>query len=59
MSKEFIKNQLRELKENGFDWKKRILQTASKPHARFDGKDLLLMCSNNYLGLTNHPKLKE
>jgi glycine C-acetyltransferase len=48
------------------DWKKagtwqrlRILQGPSAAESRFDGKDVVNLASNNYLGLTTHPKLIE
>ncbi len=40
-------------------WRVRTLQSPSAPHARVDGKQVLVLCSNNYLGLSNHPKLKQ
>src|SRR6266702_5963286 len=40
-------------------WRIRTLQSPSAPHAKVDGKNVLVLCSNNYLGLTNHPKLKQ
>src|SRR5438876_1506393 len=40
-------------------WRIRTLQSPSAPHARVDGKNVLVLCSNNYLGLANHPKLKQ
>ena len=40
-------------------WRIRTLQSPSAPHAKVDGKNVLVLCSNNYLGLANHPKLKQ
>ncbi len=40
-------------------WRVRTLETPSAPHAKVDGKNVLVLCSNNYLGLCNHPKLKQ
>ncbi len=37
----------------------REVETAQGPHISIDGKDHLLLCSNNYLGLANHPALIE
>src|SRR2546422_808010 len=36
-----------------------ILETEQLPVANFDGKEVINLSSNNYLGLTTHPKLKE
>src|ERR1019366_2284302 len=37
----------------------RVLESESAAEARFDGKDVINLASNNYLGLTTHPKLRE
>lgn len=36
----------------------RQVASAQEPRIQIDGQDLILFCSNNYLGLANHPKLK-
>src|SRR5712692_1194448 len=40
-------------------WRIRVLQSPSAPHAKVDGKNVLVLCSNNYLGLANRPRLKQ
>lgn len=37
----------------------RVLQSESAPEACFDGHEVINLASNNYLGLTTHPKLRE
>src|SRR5947207_13325917 len=37
----------------------RVLESESAPESRFDGHDVINLASNNYLGLTTHPKLRE
>ena len=56
-SNAFLKNEYEELVKNDFDWKLRILQSGSAPHSIVDGKEVIMLCSNNYLNLSNHPKL--
>jgi len=36
-----------------------ILESEQKAHVRLNGRDVIMLSSNNYLGLANHPKLKE
>src|SRR5437667_6811443 len=40
------------------DWKLRVLQGPSAPRSVVDGKRVIMLCSNNYLNLSNHPKVK-
>jgi len=56
-SKSFLKEEYDELVRNKFDWKLRILETGSTPHSIVDGKEVIMLCSNNYLNLSNHPRL--
>jgi glycine C-acetyltransferase len=51
--------QIEELKRNGLDWKVYRVQGASTPHAIVNGKKVLMLSTNNYLGLSNHPQVKE
>ena len=55
---DFVVRELAQLERANLLWRERMLQTPSVPHARVDGKDVLMLCSNNYLGLCNHPALK-
>jgi len=55
----FLKEEYEELVKNELDWKLHVLQGSSSPRCVVDGKKVLMLCSNNYLGLSNHPKLKE
>ncbi len=53
----FLKGEYEELVKNDFDWKLRYLESGSTPHSVVDGKEVLMLCSNNYLNLSNHPRL--
>lgn len=55
----WMKEEYLNLVEANLDWKIRELQGPSTPEAKVDGKDVIMLCSNNYLNLTNHPKIKE
>ncbi|MGD0028535.1 MAG: glycine C-acetyltransferase [Candidatus Bathyarchaeia archaeon] len=55
----FLREEYQDLVQNEIDWKLRVLQGPSTPWCTVDGKRVLMFCSNNYLGLSNHPKLKE
>ena len=55
----FLKAEYEDLVKNNFDWRLRVLQGPSSPHCKVDGKEVIMLCSNNYLNLSNHPKLKE
>ncbi len=54
-----LRKELDGLDRDNLLWRIRILQSPSAPHAKVDGKNVLVLCSNNYLGLANHPKLKQ
>jgi glycine C-acetyltransferase len=55
----FLKQEYEDLVSQELDWKLRVLSGPSTPWCVVDGKKVLMFCSNNYLGLSNHPRLKE
>lgn len=55
----FMREEYQTLVEKGFDWKLRILEGPSAPRCKVEGKNVIMLCSNNYLNLSNHPRLKE
>jgi glycine C-acetyltransferase len=55
----FLSDELESLKQQGLYRSLRILETEQAAHATFDHKSVVNLSSNNYLGLTTHPKLRE
>ncbi|NQT08273.1 aminotransferase class I/II-fold pyridoxal phosphate-dependent enzyme [Candidatus Bathyarchaeota archaeon] len=55
----FLKEEFDELVDKALDWRLKTLTGPSEPVSVVDGKKVIVLCSNNYLGLTTHPKLKE
>jgi len=55
----FLTDQLNDLKAKGTHFKLRVLEDEQRPVCTFDGKKVINLASNNYLGLTTHPKLRE
>jgi len=55
----FLRDEYEELVKSDLDWKLRELQGPSAPWCAIDGQKVLMLCSNNYLGLSNHPKIKK
>ena len=55
----YLHDQLEQWRQEGTYQRLRVLQSESAPESLFDGKQVINLASNNYLGLTTHPKLKE
>ncbi|HEY6969327.1 MAG TPA: glycine C-acetyltransferase [Candidatus Angelobacter sp.] len=55
----YLTDQINDLKQRGTHFKLRVLEEAQTPECTFDGKRVINLASNNYLGLTTHPKLRE
>ena len=55
----YLTDQLDELKAKGTHFKLRVLEDQQAAECTFDGKRVINLASNNYLGLTTHPKLRE
>lgn len=55
----FLEQELQSLKEQGLYREPRTLTGEQKPSSIYDGKSVVNLSSNNYLGLANHPKLVE
>jgi len=55
----FLREEYEQLVDKELDWKLRVLEGPSTPRCVVDGKKVLMLCSNNYLSLSNHPALKK
>src|SRR5436309_759018 len=54
----FLTDELNKLREQKLYQRLRILKGEQLPVSRFDGREVINLSSNNYLGLTTHPKLR-
>jgi glycine C-acetyltransferase len=55
----YLGAELQSLREQGGALDLHILDGEQAAHCRIDGRDVVNLSSNNYLGLTTHPKLKQ
>src|SRR6516162_10298229 len=55
----YLTDQLNDLKQKGTHFRLRVLEDEQAPVCTFDGKKVINLASNNYLGLTTHPKLRQ
>ncbi len=55
----YLREQLAELEDQGLLLHPRTLEGATGARARFDGRDVVNLASNNYLGLASHPRLND
>jgi glycine C-acetyltransferase len=56
---QYVSEQLKDLREKGVAPKLRVLEGEQKPVCVFDGKEVINLASNNYLGLTTHRDLRK
>jgi 8-amino-7-oxononanoate synthase len=54
-----LHQRLAELESSGLRRRLRLIEGPQGPQVTLDGQSVLLLCSNNYLGLANHPRLRE
>jgi glycine C-acetyltransferase len=56
---QYLTAQIDELKQKGTHFRLRVLDDTQAPVCTYDGRRVINLASNNYLGLCNHPKLRE
>lgn len=56
---EYIVKRLNKIKEAGLYRELKYIETAQSPRVKINGKDFILLGSNNYLGLCNDKRLKK
>jgi 8-amino-7-oxononanoate synthase len=54
-----VAERLEELRESGLHRRLRLVGGAQGPRVLLDGEPVMLLCSNNYLGLADHPLVRE
>jgi 8-amino-7-oxononanoate synthase len=54
-----LAERLQELEQLGLSRRMRMVSGPQGPTVLLDGKPVLLLCSNNYLGLADHPRVRE
>ena len=54
-----IEERLEEISERGLYRRMRMISGPQGPRVLLDGRPVLLLCSNNYLGLADHPRVRE
>jgi glycine C-acetyltransferase/8-amino-7-oxononanoate synthase len=54
-----IEERLEEIRELGLYRRMRMVSGPQGPRVVLDGRPVLLLCSNNYLGLADHPRVRE
>jgi 8-amino-7-oxononanoate synthase len=54
-----VADRLDELRSAGLYRRLRLVEGPQGPHVSLDGAEVLLLCSNNYLGLADHPRVRQ
>src|SRR6202795_4464079 len=56
---DYLEEELAKLEKDGLLLHPRTLEGPTGARSRFDGREVINLASNNYLGLANHPRLNE
>ncbi|MGD8505595.1 MAG: aminotransferase class I/II-fold pyridoxal phosphate-dependent enzyme [Candidatus Bathyarchaeota archaeon] len=55
----YLGEEYQRLVSQSLNWELKELQTANEPICTVDGREVIMLCANNYLNLATHPKLVE
>jgi len=53
----YLGEEYQRLVRESLNWELKELQTASEPVCTVDGREVIMLCANNYLNLSTHPKV--
>ena len=54
-----VAERLEDLRRAGLYRRLRLIESPQGPRVTLDGAEVLLLCSNNYLGLADHPRVRQ
>ncbi len=57
--KEHLQAELKNIEESGLFKRERVITSEQGAVVKVNGKDVIIFCANNYLGLSSHPKVVE
>jgi len=55
----FLDGEIEELKAKGLYRRLRVVQSEQRSRCVIDGREVITLSSNNYLGLNTHPRLRD
>lgn len=56
---DFLKTELSTIEEAGLFKRERVITTPQNAVVKVNGKEVIIFCANNYLGLSSHPRVVE
>src|ERR1700690_11664 len=57
--KQHLQQELKTIEDNGLFKRERVITTKQGATVKVNGKEVIIFCANNYLGLSSHPKVIE
>lgn len=57
--KDYLQAELKNIEESGLFKRERVITSEQGAVVKVNGKDVIIFCANNYLGLSSHPKVVE